>query len=681
MALITAGMEGELRLWRQGADFVSWKLGAKVDVAPPGAVLLECVAMQRIAGNTALVAVGGTNRRVWLFSAVLGEDPCLRKAAVLDGHRDWIRGLAFSATTEEGAFRLASASKDGTARIWQVQRIGEKEPDTFDVHTARVEALLSDEKWSFTAEALLDEHTAAVHSVEFGGPSNTSKLLTSSMDCSIVLWSLEGRRWESVARFGLLGGSSAHALGFFGASFVNAKCDEVLGHNFAGALHCWRAKSLIDSNVEFLAKSAPSGHFGMVTDLAWEPQGRYLLTCSEDKTARIFAEVEEDDCHRFVEWARPQVHGHALFAVQFCDKDGRKYVSGAEERMLRMFEAPSRFRLPGETDVNVYGSKRATSAVVPELGLSNKATYEAEKEDDAKEEDDEGSKSTNAVSEDLLVTSFGAARAKSIVPLEEDLKQKRLWPETAKLYGHGNEISCVAADPNNAVLASACKAQTAKDAVIILWDSNNGVECGRLLAHDLTINQMTFSEDGKAISAVSRDRSVSIFRKTEVGSRFGFSTAIQKKGAHSRLIYTCAWLFGDEFIATGGRDKYLKVFTTGLPSQDGGMSEVYKQKFDSGVSALDAVSIAGDGRHVVVAAGFVAGHIRLFEAEIDAHGSLSIEQVYSTNLQTRCGSRITNIQWRPESSIQEAGILNIQLGVASEDLSVRVLEFRFARGA
>ena len=139
----------------------------------------------------------------------------------------------------------------------------------------------------------------------------------------------------------------------------------------------------------------------MVTDLAWEPQGRYLLTCSEDKTARIFAEVEEDGCHRFVEWARPQVHGHALFAVQFCDKEGRKYVSSVKERMLRMFEAPSGFRLLGGTDVNVYGSEGATSAVVPELGMSNKATYEAKKEDSAKE-DDEGSKSTNAVGGDLL---------------------------------------------------------------------------------------------------------------------------------------------------------------------------------------------------------------------------------------------------------------------------------------
>ena len=57
MAVITAGMDGELRLWRQGADFGPWKLVAKADVAPPGAVLLECVALQRTAGKTAVVAV------------------------------------------------------------------------------------------------------------------------------------------------------------------------------------------------------------------------------------------------------------------------------------------------------------------------------------------------------------------------------------------------------------------------------------------------------------------------------------------------------------------------------------------------------------------------------------------------------------------------------------------------
>lgn len=46
-------------------------------------------------------------------------------------------------------------------------------------------------------------------------------------------------------------------------------------------------------------------------------------------------------------------------------------------------------------------------------------------------------------------------------PLEEHLAQSTLWPEIFKLYGHGNDLFCVAADPLGQLFASACKSQVA----------------------------------------------------------------------------------------------------------------------------------------------------------------------------------------------------------------------------
>lgn len=47
--------------------------------------------------------------------------------------------------------------------------------------------------------------------------------------------------------------------------------------------------------------------------------------------------------------------------------------------------------------------------------------------------------------------------------------QNTLWPEGAKLYGHGNDLIALAANTDGSLLASSCKASHEMDAHIILW--------------------------------------------------------------------------------------------------------------------------------------------------------------------------------------------------------------------
>jgi len=44
-------------------------------------------------------------------------------------------------------------------------------------------------------------------------------------------------------------------------------------------------------------------------------------------------------------------------------------------------------------------------------------------------------------------------------PLEEHLQQNSLWPEIFKVYGHGNDLFALAADPLGCCLASSCRSQ------------------------------------------------------------------------------------------------------------------------------------------------------------------------------------------------------------------------------
>ena len=100
-------------------------------------------------------------------------------------------------------------------------------------------------------------------------------------------------------------------------------------------------------------------------------------------------------------------------------------------------------------------------------------------------------------------------------PLEEHLAQNTLWPEICKLYGHGDQLFCMAADPQGKLLASAGKAQSASSAAIWLWDTTTWAPVGQLLAHTLTVTQLAFSPDGFWLLSASRDRTFALFKRDD----------------------------------------------------------------------------------------------------------------------------------------------------------------------
>ena len=101
---------------------------------------------------------------------------------------------------------------------------------------------------------------------------------------------------------------------------------------------------------------------------------------SKDQTARLFAEWQKT--HSYFEIGRPQVHGHDLFCLTFQENATHRFASGAEEKTLRIFEAPKVFF---QTLKNLVGidykessiEERASTANVPALGLSNKPVFES----------------------------------------------------------------------------------------------------------------------------------------------------------------------------------------------------------------------------------------------------------------------------------------------------------------
>lgn len=645
--------------------------------------LCHDVAIHPVGSSSFFIALGGTERLVHLYHTT-GIDDDLTLLVSIPAHRDWVRTLAF-VTDPKGDTILATASTDCTVRLFRIHVASSDMP----MQPLRLRFKLGEDMWFVQSFALLDEHSGPVHTVAFA-PSSASQparsFLTASLDGTVAVWSLSAQP-ICVGRFGLMGGHAAHASGFFAAAFLTSTSPHtVLAAGFSGAFHRWEERATSESSKSFVSRPAFGGHHATVSWVQWAPNGAFLMSASKDKTVRIFAKGPSG----IVECARPQVHGHPVNAVVFCDGSGARYISASEERMLRVFDAPSSFRLPNGTGLYSRANQKSTrpvvGAVLPELGLSNKAVLPVDEEFDSHQTDhkleasDEGDMDGG-----MRIVSIGADRSHELIPLEDELKQNLLWPEVAKLYGHGNEITCLTSHIPSATIASAGKGFSVCDAAILLWDANTGVEAASLKTHDYSVVDLRFSPDGRKLASVGKDRTISLHERAGLSGleRFEYRQICNIPNAHKREIFGCAWL-GNDIIATGARDKMVKLFSAVAVGNIVPGTELCKHKFSDSVTAIDIIQVSsslGTHKHIL-ALGLDSGGVVLVSVSINGSGSAEISEMFSTGEKLRCGRTVTSLHWRPEISMDENGEKvcatpkqTRELAIGSKDQSLRVISF------
>lgn len=438
------------------------------------------------------------------------------------------------------------------------------------------------------------------------------ELLTASMDRSLILWTpsasgageLGGGAGGSTVWMAdvSLGEAAASCLGFYGAAF-DAVGKSVLAHSHGGAFHLWTNAEVDGSNPggrEWTPRAACTGHVADVTCASWDSRGRWLLTGSRDMTTRLHANwnggVDDvDDCDRgWRQLARPQVHGHAVACVAAlppneCEVDGSNpgrecgsivFVSGSDEKTLRVFEAPGPFLGTLAKSLGKSGKSRAVAALeaaavkagvdagaeLPALGLSNKATRAEGGADIA------GSDPIPPPTED------GDENVGSVVPAvltrpppEEVLAQATLWPETRKLYGHGNDLAVVAAHHAGRLVASASVAQSAAAAAIWMWAAGEDWRpLGKLPGATLDVVALDFAgpcSGRDCLLAASRDRHVALYAPVNPSSQglgvWGDAgwTLVARVKASAKALYDAGWAPGDaDAFASCGRDRRVRVW-------------------------------------------------------------------------------------------------------------------------
>ncbi|KAL0372653.1 UNVERIFIED_CONTAM: Elongator complex protein 2 [Sesamum calycinum] len=535
------------------------------------------------------LAMGGLDNKIHIYSGERAGK--FVRACELKGHTDWIRSLDFSlplyGSSETPSLLLVSSSQDKGIRIWKMalhESIGNNRKEETSLASYIKGPIFSagPSSYQVSLESLLVGHEDWVYSVEWQPPQSSSiygiecyqpqSILSASMDKTMMIWQPEKTTgiWMNMVTVGEL---SHCALGFYGGHW-SPSGNSILAHGYGGSFHLW--KNVGTDFDDWKPQKVPSGHFASVSDISWAREGEYLLSVSHDqKIERLGMKLHDLKYMAMI-----------LIVWQLSEERGTT-------DLLKSI-------LANDLPVNV----QILGANMSALGLSQKPIYVQASPESKERNNNEGIDTLETIPEAMPVELTKP-------PIEEQLAWHTLWPESHKLYGHGNELFSVCSDHEGKLVASSCKAQSASVAEIWLWEVGSWKAVGRLHSHSLTVTQLEFSHDNSFLLSVSRDRHFSIFAIKQTGGADEIShQLVIRQEAHKRIIWTCSWNpFGHEF-ATGSRDKTVKIWE--LENGSSVKLLMTLPMFKSSITALSWLGVDRQKNHGLLAVGMESGLVELW---------------------------------------------------------------------
>ena len=616
----TGAADASIKIW--GFDGKQARVIQTVNLKPKFFPLAIALSRLDESSGSLVLAAAGTRDIVQIFVAESTANPEFQLQATLTGHEGWIRSLDFTWERETGGdgadsdLLLASASQDKYIRLWRLHQGKELPAAVANGADPSLGAYLpgkspsnkahrlnvGGEDYTVTFEALLLGHDDWIYSAKWFMSTESARLqlLSASADNTLAIWEADPSSgiWVTNVRLGEISREkgATTATGSTGGFWTGLWSPDGTSVTCLGRTGCWRVWDYNKDDDQWMPQIGISGHTRAVTGIAWAKNGDYLLSTSADQTTRLHASWKRDDGDSgsgstWHEMARPQIHGYDLNCIDSLG--GSQFVSGADEKLMRVFDEPKAVakllgRLCGISDSSMAVDAMPDAANMPVLGLSNKAI-------EAVDDDAEISTSANPETDREALDPGTTVRKSALEidhpPFEDSLSRHTLWPETEKLYGHGYEISCLAVSHAGNLIARACKASAVNHAVIRLFETRKWTEIKPpLTAHSLTATRLRFSPDDRYLLSVGRDRQWAVFERQEQeqeqgvkengvdGDNTAATTAHEANPSykllqanpkgHTRMILDAAWTPSSASqsqvsFATAGRDKAVRLWRRG----------------------------------------------------------------------------------------------------------------------
>ena len=287
---------------------------------------------------------GSADKTLRVWDASTGQ-----VALTLKGHTKAVTSVAFS---PDGR-RIVSGSDDKTLKVWDAST--GQETFTLKGHAEAVTSVAfspdgrrivsgSDDKTLKVWDAVtgqetltLKGHNDAVLSVAFSPDGR--RIVSGSRDGRLRVWDAStGHRDLMLTPLDVTGWVDCVAVSSDGRRIVSGSDKKKL---YGSVNRKMWASELVVWDASTGQETLPlRGHAGGVTSVAFSPDGRRIVSGSDDKTLKVW------DVSTGQETFTLKGHAEAVTSVAFSP-DGRRIVSGSDDKTLKVWDASMRQEIPG----------------------------------------------------------------------------------------------------------------------------------------------------------------------------------------------------------------------------------------------------------------------------------------------------------------------------------------------
>lgn len=426
-------------------------------------------------------------------------------------HGDWVNQVAFN---PDGT-RLASASNDGTIKIWDLGNGREIRTYRGQKERVRSVAWSDDGKWIASAggneihiwnpedgklKATLKGHTAAINSVAFS--KDAKSLISGSDDSSIRLWDIEKGSELQTVNSQQLGNKAQKPPVVYHVTFSsNGKL--VASVNGDGLLQIWKPDMPPPAQKLVLGSKA---HDLGAFQVAFSPDMRFIYTCGGDKMARQHGGTDAEGGNIAGTGVRQKSFdaangGHADPVTALAlSPDGRTLVTGGRDRSIRVWDlnnAKVIRTLQGHTEeiTSLTFSKDGTQLASASKDQNIRIWNLSSSDEHRNFAGHEGYVWTAVFSGDGKL--FASAGADKTIIIRNALTGEIL----KKIPAHAQAVTALAFDQDGALLAS-----SGGDQLVKLWNVKTGELVKEFKGHTSAVMAVAFSADSKQIISGGADK-------------------------------------------------------------------------------------------------------------------------------------------------------------------------------